>query len=196
MLLGGSGADAEELRSERLALRPPRRSDLDDLHAAITESLPDLVRWLPWARADHARADSRRYLRAAQGARSARSAFEFAIFARQDDTFLGMGSLHRLDWPRRSCGLGYWIRRGCWGKGYASEAAATLVVHAFESLRLHRVEALVALENTASHRVIEKLGFTREGVARRIERVNGDYLDHVQYSLLATDARVGVPGDA
>jgi RimJ/RimL family protein N-acetyltransferase len=187
VLLGGFGGDREPLRSERLLLRAPRRGDLIALDAAITESLPDLVRWLPWAHANHSRRDTRRYLRVAQSARAARNAFEFAIVARGDEDLLGMASLHRLDWPRRSCGLGYWVRRSSWGKGYATEAGAALLHHAFADLKLNRVEALVALENTASHRVVEKLGFSREGVARRIERVAGEYIDHVQYSLVAAD---------
>lgn len=181
------GADRDVLRSERLLLRPSRRADLDALDAAISESLPDLVRWLPWAHAAHSRGDSRRYLRVAQSARAARNAFEYAIIERSEETLLGMVSLHRLDWPRRSCGLGYWVRRTSWGKGYATEAGAALLRHAFGDLQLNRVEALVALENAASHRVVEKLGFTREGVARGIERISGEHLDHVQYSLLAAD---------
>jgi RimJ/RimL family protein N-acetyltransferase len=186
VLLGGFG-EADALTSERLLLRPPRRGDLDALDAAITESLPDLVRWLPWAHHGHSRSDSRRYLRVAQSARGARNSFEFVITDSGDETLLGMASLHRLDWPRHSCGLGYWVRRSAWGKGYASEAAALLLGHAFVDLELNRVEALVALENAASHRVVEKLGFAREGVARGIERIDGAYLDHVQYALLASD---------
>lgn len=187
MLLGGIGADRDALRSERLLLRAPRRADLDALHDAITESLPELVRWLPWAHPGHARSESRRYLRVAQSTRAARSAFEFAIVERNEETLLGMASLHRVDWPRRSCGLGYWIRRSSWGKGYASEAASALLRYAFADLQLNRVEALVALENSASHGVIGKLGFEREGIARGIECIDGAYLDHVQYSILASD---------
>ena len=78
--------------------------------------------------------------------------------------------------------------------GIASEAAAAALAHALGGLRLHRVEALVALENKASQRVIEKLGFTREGVAREAEYVDGRYLDHIQYSFLHGDARVRPEG--
>jgi RimJ/RimL family protein N-acetyltransferase len=81
-----------------------------------------------------------------------------------------------------------------WNQGIASEAAAAALSHALGGLRLHRVEALVALENKASQRVIEKLGFTREGVAREAEYVDGRYLDHIQYSYLHGDARVRPEG--
>lgn len=185
-MLLGSGRDV--LRSERLLLRPSRRADLDALDAAISESLPELIRWLPWAHDAHSRSDTRRYLRVAQSARAARNAFEYAIVDRSEQTLIGMVSLHRIDWSRRSCGLGYWVRRDAWGNGYATEAGAALLRHALGDLQLNRVEALVALENMASRRVVEKLGFTREGVARGVERIAGKHLDHLQYSLLAADA--------
>jgi len=175
------------IETERLLLRAPYRSDLRNLDDAILETLDELVRWLPWARLGHRRADSRQYLRHARLARSQRSAFEFVIASRDTEKICGMASLHRIDWLRRSAGLGYWIRRGSWGQGIATEAAAALMVHAFDSLELHRIEAHIALENKPSQRVIQKLGFTREGVARDVEVINGRHMDHIQYSLLRTD---------
>jgi len=194
VLLGGLGGDkdAGALNTERLRLRPPGRSDLDALDAAVHESLPQLIQWLPWAHPNHSRADSRRYIRGAQAARSNRTAFEFAVEDRATQALIGMASLHRIDWARRAAGLGYWVRSTCDGKGYATEAAAELLRHAFVDLELHRVEVLVAVDNRASHRVAEKLGCRREGLARGIERVAGEYLDHVQYSMLASDR---VPGE-
>jgi RimJ/RimL family protein N-acetyltransferase len=49
---------------------------------------------------------------------------------------------------------------------------------------LNRIEAHVAPANRRSCRVVEKLGFKREGLARELELVAGRYLDHAQYSLL------------
>ena len=178
-----------ELSTSRLRLRAPRRGDGDALHDAISETLPALVPWLPWARLDHGRGETRRYLRAARAAWARQTAFEFVIELRESGQLLGVTSLHRIDWVRACAGLGYWVRRSVWSQGIATEAAAAALSHALGGLRLHRVEALVALENKASQRVIEKLGFTREGVAREAEYVDGRYLDHIQYSFLHGDAR-------
>ncbi|MEE8313453.1 MAG: hypothetical protein V3R91_03965, partial [Myxococcota bacterium] len=57
---------ADELVTRHLRLRPPRRSDTGPLHAGIVETLPDLIKWLPWAREGHTRADTRRYIRGAR----------------------------------------------------------------------------------------------------------------------------------
>ena len=176
-----------ELLTERLRLRAPRRGDAVRLHEAIAETLPDLVPWLPWARIDHGPAETRRYLRAARSAWSRQSAFEFVVELREGERIAGITSLHRIDWVRASAGLGYWVRRSEWERGIATEAANAALQHAFGALRLHRVEALVALGNKASQRVIEKLGFTREGVAREAEFVDGRHLDHIQYSFLRSD---------
>ena len=184
-----------ELTTERLRLRAPRRGDAALLHEAIAETLPELVPWLPWARIDHGPAETRRYLRAARSAWSRQSAFEFVIELRATQRIAGVTSLHRIDWLRASAGLGYWVRRSEWDRGVATEAASAALQHALGGLRLHRIEALVALENKASQRVVEKLGFAREGIAREAEYIDGRYLDHIQYSFLRSDLD-GAPGRA
>ncbi len=178
---------AAELFTERLRLRGPKRGDSAPLHAAIEETLDELIPWLPWARPGHSRAETRRYLRAARAAWARRTSFEFVLELAASGTLIGIVSLHRIDWLRHSAGIGYWIRRGRFGQGFASEACAAVLGHAFDALRINRVEALVALANKPSQRVVEKLGFTREGVAREAELIEGAFLDHYQYSLLDSD---------
>jgi ribosomal-protein-serine acetyltransferase len=178
-----------ELVTDRLRLRAPRRADAGPLFEAIAETLEQLVPWLPWARPDHSRSETRRYLRAARTAWARHTAFEFVIEAPTGGSILGVTSLHRIDWLRHSAGIGYWIRRSRFGEGLATEASEAVLAHAFGALMLHRVEALVALANKPSQRVVEKLGFTREGVARDAEFVDGRFLDHIQYSLLDHETR-------
>lgn len=173
--------------TQSLQLRSPRRSDLIALHEAIQETLPELVRFLPWARPNHSRSDTRLYLRGARLARVNRRAFEFLVEEQSSGALLGITSLHRIDWARRCAGLGYWIRRCAWGKGAATEAAEAVIEHAFCDLTLNRLELHVAPDNPASLRVVEKLGFQREGLARDAELVDGEYRDHIQFSLLRSD---------
>lgn len=187
---------ASELLTGRLRLRAPRRGDAGPLHEAIEETLDQLVPYLPWARPGHTRTETRRYLRAARAAWARRSAFEFMIEEPSGGVILGVTSLHRIDWARRCAGIGYWVRRSRFGRGLATEATDAVVAHAFGTLMLHRVEALVALANKPSQRVVEKLGFTREGIARDAEFIDGRFLDHVQYSLLEGDPGRDVRGAA
>jgi ribosomal-protein-alanine N-acetyltransferase len=68
-------------------------------------------------------------------------------------------------------------------------AVRAVVPFVFDSLELHRLEAACLPENTASMRLLERVGFKREGLARRYLRINGDWRDHVLYALLETDSR-------
>lgn len=185
--------ESDAIDTARLRLRAPSRSHLDALDEAIRETLEELVRWLPWARRTHSRADSRHYIQSARAARARRLGFEFVIEEADTGVLLGMTSLHRVDWHRRTAGLGYWVRRSRWGSGIAAEAGMATLEQGFRHHRLHRIEAHVALDNVASHRVIAKLPFRREGIARGYERVEGRPLDHVQYAVLASDLEVPVP---
>lgn len=83
--------------------------------------------------------------------------------------------------------LAYWIAPDEWGNGYATAAGGLLVGHGFDELGLHRIKASVFDSNDASKRVLEKLGFTREGVARKEAFVDGSWTDKIQYGLLSDE---------
>ena len=137
--------------------------------------------------------DTRFYIHSARVSRSRRQNFEWLVQSADTEAFLGLVSLHRIDWGRHVAGLGYWTRRRAWGKGYATEAAAALVEYGFRTLGLHRIEAHVAPENRGSQQVVQKLGFRREGIARDFEFVNGRFLDHIQYSAMTWEVAGSQP---
>jgi RimJ/RimL family protein N-acetyltransferase len=86
--------------------------------------------------------------------------------------------------------LGYWVIPEERGKGYATEAAELCLNHAFEDRGLHKVAARVFEENTGSRRVLEKLGFQKEGRLREHRYVNGEHKDVLMYGLLTDDAKL------
>lgn len=88
--------------------------------------------------------------------------------------------------------LGYWVDGRYAGRGIAPTAVALVVDHAFGPGRLHRVEANVRPENTASLRVVRKLGFREEGVHRRYLLIDGAYRDHLHFALTVEDVPEGV----
>ena len=91
-----------------------------------------------------------------------------------------------------SCFLGYWVDGRYAGLGITPTAVALLADHCFGRARLHRVEANVRPENTASRRVVEKLGFRDEGVRERYLFIDGGWRDHVCYGLTVEDVPQGV----
>jgi ribosomal-protein-alanine N-acetyltransferase len=79
--------------------------------------------------------------------------------------------------------LGYNIAENQQNKGLMTEMLAEVIKHAFEVLKLHRLMANYRPENIASARVLEKLGFTKEGFAKNYLMVDGQWRDHVLTSL-------------
>ena len=96
---------------------------------------------------------------------------------------LGGGTLHHLDAERGIVEIGYWLFPHARGRGVATRVARILAEHAF-SLGVQRVEAYVNIGNEASDRVVERAGFTREGVVRSLPKPDGTRVDKTLYSLL------------
>ena len=70
------------------------------------------------------------------------------------------------------------------GRGHATAAARAMVAHAFDELKLHRVEAACVPSNLASRRVLEKSGFVLEGQARAYLKINGAWADHLLFGVV------------
>jgi RimJ/RimL family protein N-acetyltransferase len=95
----------------------------------------------------------------------------------------GGGVLHHVDWQRDQAEIGYWLFEHARGRGTATRTARFLAEHGF-SLGLQRIEARVNVGNAASERVLERVGFTREGVLRSMTRRDGNRIDQTVFSLL------------
>jgi ribosomal-protein-alanine N-acetyltransferase len=91
-----------------------------------------------------------------------------------------------------SAWIGYWVASHVIGGGVAPAAVALVVDHCFTVAGLHRIEATVRPENTASLRVLEKLGFRHEGLFRRYLDVAGAWRDHLAFGLTTEDVPDGL----
>ena len=111
----------------------------------------------------------------------------FVIERNSDSTFIGMCLLFRFEPPSRRAEIGYTIAREHWSRGYATEAVRGLVDHAFGTLGLNRLEADIDPRNEASARLLERLGFTREGHLRERWIVKGETSDTIFYGLLRSE---------
>ena len=85
---------------------------------------------------------------------------------------------------RRDAELGYWLGEPFWGRGIMTEAVRRICREAFSRLDIVRIHAAVYARNGASCRVLEKAGFTREGILRQSVYKNGEVLDACLYALL------------
>lgn len=87
----------------------------------------------------------------------------------------------------RSCTVGYWVDGTVAGRGIVPTAVALAIDHCFTGVGLHRVEIDIRPENTASLRVVEKLGLRREGYYERYLDIDGGWRDHIGFAVTVED---------
>ena len=106
----------------------------------------------------------------------------------EDDlTRVGEVAVPWVNQPHGSGMLMYWAAPEHQGEGYIPEATGLLLDHAFGEARLNKVWAMVIEPNEPSQRVLEKLGFEREGTYRKETWYEGEYVDSYRYAMLAED---------
>ena len=100
-----------------------------------------------------------------------------------DDKAVGGIGLHLgTDVERISAELGYWLGEPYWGRGIVSEAVALITKYGLEELGLARIFAVPYAHNVASHRVLEKSGYEREGIMRSSAIKDGVIWDQYLYA--------------
>lgn len=174
------------LATERLRLEPIRGEHAGAIWNAIERSLPELRKWMSWAASTSPERVSEFAARAGVWWEEW-TGWEFAIHVGGD--YAGTIGLNRYDEMWKTANLGYWIRSDLAGQGIATEAAAAVVDFAFDVVKVNRLELVADLDNRASQRVAEKLGFQKEGVKRQGTWVDGHGVDVFLYGLLASDPR-------
>jgi len=156
------------LQTERLRLRELEEGDLEPVLAYRSD--PEVVRYLGIS-APHTRAQVGEYVYASRQQRrlTRRTDLELGILLAYDGRLIGDCGLRLIYADENATRpyaalLGFILQREHWGRGYATEAARSVLRFAFEELELEAVYAGCLPENTASRRVLEKSGFVLEGL--------------------------------
>ncbi len=180
------------IETERLTLRPPRAGDGPMVFAAVTESLPELRRFLaslPWVGARQSIESSEIYCRTSQANFVARRDFPFLLLERASGELVGASGLHRADWATPKVEVGYWGRTSRAGNGFVSEAVLALTQFAFSELGMVRVELITDESNERSRRLAERCNFQLEGTLRNDRRAaDGVLRSTCLYARLAPEA--------
>jgi ribosomal-protein-alanine N-acetyltransferase len=178
--------------TERLVLRPPRTNDVPEIRRALRVNAAHLRPWSvapgpgedPASLASVSRAllQHRREWKRGQ-------TFVLIITPRNDDRLIigriALGGVLRGAF--QNAYLGYWIDQQHQGRGLMTEAVQATTSFAFGALGLHRVQAAVMPHNDPSLRVLEKVGYRREGIAERYLCIAGRWEDHVLFAVTAEE---------
>lgn len=113
-------------------------------------------------------------------------AYPFHVY--REDTLVGACNITHIDrGTAQSAKLGYWIGENYTGRGFARASVKAATAFCFNGLGLHRVEAAVQSDNVASIKVLQASGFTHEGTARGMLKIDGGWRDHDIYARLSSD---------
>lgn len=183
--------DGPSLKGGRVTLRLPAPSDYLEWSSLRRESRAFLEPWEPrWSGDELERSAWRLRVRRYRDEHAAGTATAFLIFDNEAGRLVGGITLGNIRYGvSQSAQIGYWMGQKHAGKGLMQDAIGALLSHAFGTLRLHRVEAACIPGNARSIRVLEKAGFTREGLLRSYLRINGVWQDHFIYALIADEHR-------
>ncbi|HHG3305167.1 TPA: GNAT family N-acetyltransferase [Vibrio parahaemolyticus] len=96
---------------------------------------------------------------------------------------VGNISFNTINHDLQKIEIGYWLRRDLQGKGIVSKSLSKLIDYAFTELDMQKIQISAAVDNQASRRVCERLGFKLEGIITRAENLNGKVVDHAVYGL-------------
>jgi ribosomal-protein-alanine N-acetyltransferase len=174
------------LGGDGVILRPPVLADHAEWATLREASREFLTPWEPsWPADDLGRSAFRRRLRRYADDLRADAGYAFFIFRKADNVLIGGVTLANIRRGVAQAGsVGYWMGRPYAGHGYMTAAVRALIPFAFDTLRLHRLEAACIPTNAGSIRLLEKTGFVREGYAREYLCINGIWQDHVLFGRL------------
>jgi ribosomal-protein-serine acetyltransferase len=159
----------------------------EGLYEALNNSRQHLSAFLPWVDKMQTVNDFRNYIRNCELLYEEKKEVSFVML--YDDSPVGRIGLHHMNLQNKNASVGYWLTKNMEGKGIVIRSCKELLAYGFEVLDLNRIELKAAVENLRSLAVAEKLGFTKEGIAREAELVNNKFLDLTLYSMLSSEWR-------
>jgi ribosomal-protein-alanine N-acetyltransferase len=178
--------------TDRLVLRPPRTTDVPEMRRLMRANVEHLRRWsvapAPGEDAASLTSVSRSVLRHRKEWKRGQ-AFVFLLTPREhEEAAIGRVALGGvLLGAFQNAYLGYWIDAGHQGRGLMTEAVRAVTTFAFHVARLHRVQAAVMPSNPPSLRVMDKVGYRREGLSERYLCIAGKWEDHVIFAKTAEE---------
>jgi ribosomal-protein-alanine N-acetyltransferase len=175
------------LRTARLTLRPVARSDAAVLFPHCAN--PELSRFMTWS-AHGTIGMTEEFVATSIASRHNDCDYVWCIF--EEGAFRGLVGIEGVNRGRtpvrvESAELGYWLGMSFHGRGLGTEAASAVLGYGFSRLRLHKVTSTAFTTNSASLRVLEKLGFRRIGTRYADVHRDGAWHDQHVFELLETD---------
>jgi ribosomal-protein-alanine N-acetyltransferase len=176
--------DLPTLESDRLMLRKMSLEDAPDLFEYASDSqVAQYTTWTPHQSLE----DSQIFLNSILEKYQTHESCDWGIIHKGDCKLIGTCGFVNWVQAHHHAEMGYALSRAYWGQGYMPEAVKAVVAFAFQETNLNRIEARCKLPNQASARVMEKVGFSFEGILRQQMLSKGSFHDMKLYAILRED---------
>ncbi|HXQ10316.1 MAG TPA: GNAT family N-acetyltransferase [Caulobacteraceae bacterium] len=169
------------LNTERLLLRPLNPGDARAVHLMMSDA--EVMAYWDVGKVEDPAVTGDIIRRQLADMADDRAAY-WAMERLEDHLFLGVCDLSEIDWRHARSEVGFMVGRAFWGEGYTFEAMHAVIAHAAQALRLRRLEARTHIGNVRSIRLLERLGFKREGLMRGYVDRDGERRDCLLFGLL------------
>jgi ribosomal-protein-serine acetyltransferase len=166
-----------------LRLIEPRHAE--ELDALIEGSHAHIKEWSAWLKDDRSIENTHEFIRSNLKRFAENQGFGVGIWYR--GTMAGQIEYNYFDWLNRKTELGYWLGQSFQGKGLITKSCRVLIDHAFNELKLNRVDMHCAVENGRSRKIPERLGFKEEGIIRQAGWLHDHFVDYIIYAMLASE---------
>lgn len=185
-LLRKKGGNVVSIQGEKCYIRTFQEKDAQSLTGLVSRNKYFWSTYEPLQRPEYYTVDAQyKKIQESLYLMDSKREFTFGIYELGTNNLIGHIALYAVKrLPYSSAFVGYAMDEIYIGKGIVTEAVKMVVRFAFDQVGLHRVEAYVSTQNNASIRVLEKSGFQREGLLRKLLYINGQWVDHYMYACL------------
>jgi RimJ/RimL family protein N-acetyltransferase len=160
--------------------------DAQEIVEAVTESLPELRPWMPWAKEPVMLDFQIARIRQVMAQWITRQELGLHAYLKGTSTLVLSSGLHRIDWQSGKFETGYWVRTPYTGQGFVTEAVNGIAAFAFKQLHANRVEIRCDAQNIRSAAVAKRCGFLLEGILRHDSLdINGELRSTMIFSKLS-----------
>ena len=176
------------LETERLLLRPLEEQDLESMFGVIKNN-PNLPYYMTWEPHKDL-SETIEHYKITKKRQDEGELVRWGIFL--ENQFIGIISLEGIErfcrkWKTGKAELGYWLDPEFHKQGIMTEAGTVVLGFGFSQLDLHKITVGCVLENEASKKVIEKLGFRLVGTEKDHHFYDGRWWDHPRYEMIIND---------
>lgn len=163
---------------QNILLRQIISSDINNVYKGLSH--PDVIKY--YGVSYHSLAATEEQMLWFKEIEQNKTGIWWAIVNSDDTLFYGAVGLNNLSNIHKKAEIGYWLLPEYWGQKIMADAVPLVCEYAFQTLKIHRIEALVETENMASKQLLAKLNFNFEGTLVDYEIKNGAYISLDSYA--------------